>query len=269
MLAKGSDIALSPIAKEELDATDNSSALVDVADRWGALNKDLSSAERRAVEHHVLDVLVRALPAAAGLARTRVIDGIHKVQRSHEVWLDLHAATVPARDAKRGEWLRDENGNIAGSIATGTGSLSTLINPQGSYEFTCEFTRLGPAGDIAFFVPVEDRMCVVSLAGYNNSVSWIDAVDGHGNSGKNPTLVSPPGIASGVRHALHVTVRAKGNAVQLLVRLNGKDYMGYRGNLARLGKVNFGDAANDPHLLGLGMWQTHVLFHTLKYRAIK
>jgi hypothetical protein len=268
-LAKSDDVELKPLAAADLAARGNPNASVDVADRWVEFTKKCGEAETPQVVANALNGFVNSLGSATGLTKTRAAEGLENLQRNHGVWLDLLATINPQRDKAAGDWTKTHEGDISGAIRGGTGSLNTFVEPTTSYEFKSEFTRLGPSGDIFYFVPVGESACVFAFSGYDNSVSWIDAIDGHCATNKNPTLVRPPRIASGVRHELHATIRLKGATVQILVRIDGRDYMGFRGDIKRVARHPRFDDQSGARRFGIGIYQTHVLFHTLKYRAIK
>ncbi len=268
-LVKSDDAELKPLAQADRAAKEDPNASVDVADRWAELAKSAAKAETQQIAAHAVDRYASSLATATGLTKKRALDGIHDLQLEHGVWLDILATVAPQRDKVVGDWITTSDDDVSGAIGGGTGSLNTIVEPHSSYEFTTAFTRLGPSGDIYYFMPVGDRACVIALSGHANSVSWIDAIDGHRATKENPTVVRPPGIASDVRHTLHATVRITGSTVQLLVRLDGRDYMGFRGNLKRVARHKRFDDQSNPSRLGIGVYQTQVLFHSLKYRAIR
>lgn len=235
-LAKGDDAALKSLAEADFAAKNDASASVDVAEQWRRIGEAANKSDQPQVLGHALNRFAGTFATATGLAKKRAVDGLHDLQMKHGMWLDLLAHTTLARDGARGEWLQIAGGGISGRAAPGAAILNTIIEPHEDYEIASEFTWPEKVSDIFFFIPVGDRCCIIELFGNRNTTSWIDTVDGRGDSSRNPTRVKPTSISAGVRCSMHATIRVQGATAQIIVKLNGRDYMGFRGDIARLSR---------------------------------
>jgi hypothetical protein len=274
-LSKSDNATLKAAAVADLAAKDNPDLAADAADQWSKVAQSdvAAKADRPQILNRALELYARSL-AGAGLATKRGASGLKELQLKHGLWLDvLRHVTVP-RDRATGVWSELVNAGVSGSIEQGAAILNTLVEPHEDFEIECEFTYPDKVSDVFFFVPVGERACAIEIAGSQNSASWIDTVDGLTDSSRNPTRVRPTGVVRGTRYTMNATIRLQGSQANLMVKMNGRDYMGYRGDVKRLGRRgDFSQAdyavPSDRRRLGIGAWETTIEFHTLKYRAIK
>jgi hypothetical protein len=269
-LAKGDDETLKALALAELAVGDEQwGPLLDVADQWRKYAESASEPNSEAILHHALTQYGFAIGWTTGLSKKRAADGIREIQLKRGLWLDVLGFSIAHRDAASGEWTRLPGDGMKASRERDAAILNTFIEPNEDYEITSEFTWPEKVSDVFFFIPVGDRHCIIELFGNRNTTSWIDTVDGHGDSSRNPTRVKPTSISAGARCSMHATVRVQGATSQVVVKLNGRDYLGFRGDIARLSRRTDITEASDSRRLGIGVWETTIFFHTLKYRAIK
>jgi hypothetical protein len=267
-LAKGSDETLSTLAQDELKRDVEPAAIAGIADRWHEQSLAASSVQKRQIQAHALHAYVRALPGTSGLTRTRAGARIRDIQEATKIWIDLLPTIELPRDAASGTWLRRGEKELEGSHQFIDAIINTAIEPAGSYEFKAEFTRLSGNNDIFYFIPVGPTSCTIELGGNGGGASWIDRVDNQRGGGKNPTLVKPSGIHTGQRYVVHATIRVRGSTANILVKINGRDYMGFRGDLRRLTHSDYAKAS-DPKRFGFGAWAGTVAFHSLQFLHLK
>ncbi len=167
--------------------------------------------------------------------------------------VELLPQVRPERDSVAGNWsLKDGELRLEPQAC---GRIALPYLPPEEYDFRADFTRVKNDTDIAM---------ILSINGQNHL--WLmDAWQkcGFGGTYKNPDAVATPGIANGVRHSVVVEVRKS----TLSAYLDGKLLKSIV--LWKQSSAIYPDwRLPDERLLGVGGWNTGIIFHRIAVRAV-
>jgi hypothetical protein len=184
--------------------------------------------------------------------------------------IDLLKLADPARDAVQDTWTRTPEGL---SCDTGSGarfSFPELI--EGSYDLDVEFTRVKGDEDVNTIFPVGLYHGCIMLSGFleKGSISALDLVDGHwAVDAAHPSRRVPGKLENG--HSYHLAIRVRllaNDRVSVDTLLDDKPYLPrWEGNQSAL-KPRPEWALPTPKRIGLGVWKSRVVFHSVRLRMI-
>ena len=167
--------------------------------------------------------------------------------------IDLFPLIDPERDAVVGKWTFNEKGLAV--AAEKCSRLAIPYQPPEEYDFRADFTRETNGFDINL---------IFSISGQNHlwmMDSW--SACGFGGTYQNPDAVPTPGIANNVRHTVIVEVRKD----SLKAFLDGR----------MLKSIVLWKAASlvtpdwrlpDESLVGIGAWNSGMVFHRIAIREV-
>ncbi|HEX4000714.1 MAG TPA: PEGA domain-containing protein [Pirellulales bacterium] len=298
LLAKGSDEKLKSLAAEdlmaELKSPTDAEGKIHLADAWWELAQKEAGAARDSIRLHAGEIYQAALPnlgsalkkaaiekrlteiadlqtaaanAASATSAPAVATGKSKARGKLPMgkMVEILQLVDPA-NAIEGNWSRDGD-----KLMIQPGNQCRIAIPvvvEGSYDMEVEFTRHDGDGDLHFTIPVGTHHCDV-MVGQDKRTGGLDTVNGRRPSeNSNPTTVHSPEIENDHTYRLLVKVRVQqADAASIDVLLDGKPYLPHwEGDAANLNIVN--DWAMPAGHLGLGAWQSHVAYTSVKLRMI-
>jgi len=180
-------------------------------------------------------------------------------------WIDLLPFVDPAKDAVKGEWKR-QGSALAILSLTKDARIMIPVAPEGSYELQVKFVRTSGDSNVVVILPVRSARFMLTLSGGHGHNSGLQLINGI-RSGENVTCVRPGTLVNGREYALHITVVAKGDQAEIAVRLDGKPYIDWRGPQSALSMNPFWNL-RVPGCLGLGAWQSTVVFRTARLKIL-
>ncbi len=218
------------------------------------------------------------LHTAEDLQRTAVSLALKKVEAAVEKlgpaapskfakgkWIDLLPLVDLAKDAVKGDWKR-QGGMLTISEKIEFGRIMTPVAPEGSYELQVKFVRTSGDSDVAVILPVGSARVKLGLSAWDGAVSGLERINGK-DVKDNETAVRPGTLVNGREYALDIAVVAKGDQARIAVRLDGKPYIDWRGPQSAL-SMNPNWYLAEPRCLGLGAWQTTVVFRTARLKML-
>ncbi len=206
----------------------------------GRMRKAAAEAEADAAE-------LEADPAAPGLGAAA----------------DLLGRARPKVQPVVGRWQR-----VGPALHVTSGEMCRLpipVAPVGDYELVADVLRKKATdkAEVNFILPVAGTGVMLTLLGPEGTVQ-LQNVDGRE---QNLPAKGRPRLVNHTLHRLRVTVRRRGDDVELRAALDGKELMQWRGPPARL--------ALNPHwgvwhaeVIGIGAHQAEVEFHQLRLRML-
>jgi len=213
-----------------------------------------------------------ALHEKKDVTRLRVAMAMAKVVKALEplmpprIPVELLALTDVRRDAVTGQWREGPDGLQA---TTDTCALLALRGPEAaSYELTVRFTRTSGKDTVCVTIPVGRRRCCLVLDSWNGKASGLEYIDGK-EATENPTTVRRKVVVNGKQNTVRLAVRAlpEGDA-DIVVDLNGKRLVSWRGRPAVLGIGHPEYAPRRRDAFGLAFKKGNVTFHSARLVAL-
>ena len=229
MLALGGDMKLSALAKSELAWPTDADKQMAVADGWWDLGEKEGGALREPIRHHAAKWYESVLPAVKGLARTRIekrlqaagSDPLKPGEGSGRELLglvNLDTDKVAGRCAlDGGQFTISENGRVI-----------IPYSPKGNYELRIKAMRERGNNDILVYFPAGDTVMTLVLSGGGGFASGLEMVDGRYHE-KNKTTIKPGKLTNKKWYDIGIMVSETGADAEILVQLDGADYIHWRG----------------------------------------
>ncbi len=185
-------------------------------------------------------------------------------------WVDVLKLVDANRDNISGKWSR--NGTDVVSEQGEANRLELPVNIDGGYDLEVEFTRTDGTADVNTLFPVGSRLCNATLSGDtgHGPGSGLDTLDGRDfPNPQNPTSKHPGGLENDHRYRLLLSVRPlPDHRVSIDVALDGQPYLPHwTGGISSLG-VRDAWSLPDPKRPGLGVYESRVIFHSVRLRMI-
>lgn len=227
MLSLGSDSALKGLAEKELGKPTDADKQVEVADEWWALAGKETATTKLRMQERAGHWYEQALPNLTGLVKAKAEKRLAEVgPRELENLLKLVDID---RDTLRGTCKRE------GTTITisDNGRLRIPFTLEGDYELRIEVMRLFGGNDIQVSFPVGETIVTLVMSGWYGSASSLAIVDGLPWD-KNKTTVRPGTLTNNKWYDIHVRVSGRGDAAEVLVELDGKRYIQWKGKQSEL-----------------------------------
>ncbi|KKK64044.1 hypothetical protein LCGC14_2988200, partial [marine sediment metagenome] len=174
-------------------------------------------------------------------------------------WIDLLQSIRPQIHSHAGQWRIE---GAALHVSAGERArLHLPIAPEGNYEIVAEFVRKSGSGDVNFILPVGQRGVMLCLDDLDGD-SWLQNVDG-----KDLAIANAPPLPAGQPQRLVVTVYQRRNHAQIVVVLNKKELIRWRGPTALL-SVRPWWAVPRKEALALGVHRSDVTFKALRLQML-
>lgn len=177
-------------------------------------------------------------------------------------WVDLLPYVDVTKDYVDGEWYPEDGG-----ITVEHGNTPRLMLPvvvKGGYDLDVQFTRHTGTNDISFWLPIGKTWCNFLLSAWNGIASGVRGIDGLDRVDMT-TAVRPGKIENGRRYRLEAAVRPDGDDVEIVVSLDGKPYMTWRGKQESLFVPHQWSLPN-LHRPALGVHAASASFHSARLR---
>jgi len=214
---------------------------------------------RRAREY--LELHVRGPEGTLGEARAAVAEVEEALAREPAAhWIDLLAQLHPALHRVSGQWTL--SGGTLRVAAAEFARLALPVAPRGDYELTADFVRRAGEGDVNFVLPIGATGVLCSLDDNHNN-SGFQHVNGRDLPKPNP----PHDLTNGKTYRFAATVRRRGDDAEIVIRLDGKEYMRWRGPIAAL-SVRGSWTVSDSGAPGLGAHESAVEFSRIRLRML-
>ena len=208
---------------------------------------------------------------AVGLALKKVEAALKKLgaaapsKSAKGKWIDLLPLVDPAKNAVKGEWKR-HGGMLAITKLIVCGRIMVPVAPEGSYELQVKFVRTSGDQCVAVILPVGSARVILMLSRQHGQDSGLELINGKYVE-NNETAVRPGTLVNGHEYALDIAVVAKGDQAWIAVRLDGKPYIDWRGPQSAFSVPAHWHLA-EPGCLGLGAWESTVVFRTARLKML-
>jgi clan AA aspartic protease (TIGR02281 family) len=111
---------------------------------------------------------------------------------------------------------------------TGNGRVIIPYSPKGNYELRIKAMRQRGSNDILVYFPAGDTITTLVLSGGGGFASGLEKVDGQYHE-KNKTTVKPGNLINEKWYDIGIRVSEAGADAEILVQLDGADYIHWRG----------------------------------------
>lgn len=273
MLAKGSDVQLSELAKRDLVTPTTADEQIALADGWWELAEKQKKyqAMAEALRRRAATWYRAALPKTSGLVKEKLASRLEQVQAAggDEATASPEANKLKvvellplidvSRDALSGVWKRTADGLLN---VEGNGKIRIPYKPGQEYDFAIEFTRLDGKWDVVqmLYAPANNRRFTWCMNSFGARTGF-GRVGGK-NVGSNPASVQGKlAIESDRRYRSVVQVRKWGVAAYL----DGKLLVQYRTDFADLTPQPAWEVG--PEALGVGA-NSRTLFHKIELTEV-
>ncbi|HKD36412.1 MAG TPA: hypothetical protein VKB78_06410, partial [Pirellulales bacterium] len=262
LLAKGSDKTLAELAKLDLSNPIDSTQRLKIADGWWDTVK-------RQARLRAKGMYEAMRPSLSGLALVRVDKRLQEFESKAgpEPPANLLALIDPKKNAVRGQWTKSADGLQSNEIAWGQ-IVAAPFEPGANYDLRVEFTRLTGNADVMLILPVADKQVRFAL-GVNDRWGGLDRIGNMVISSNNKWSRQAP-IVNNKRYIVDIAVRttADGSAAEVLVRVNGENFVSFQGPASELTGLPFGWRLPNSSWIGLGANNATVLFHAAQCRKL-
>jgi hypothetical protein len=182
-------------------------------------------------------------------------------------WTNVLALADTNRHIVRGDWSR--MGGMLRVAPADFALVSLPVVPNGSYEMEVSLKRIDGEEGIFIGVPVGDRRADINLGGWGNSVSGFEEIGGVNAAGQDdPKLARKDGITNGEVYVYLIRVKLEKNKrAAVTVTENGKPFVSWRGDIARLG-THEAWKLTKPNNVALGAHQSEVVFRSLRLKML-
>jgi len=165
-----------------------------------------------------------------------------------------------------GEWRREGS-----DIAVDPHPMSRITLPleiNGDYDLRAEFTRTTSDKSVNIVIPVGQRACQLTLAGWEQSVHGLGLIDGHGaREPENPAAFRPGNLVNERRYRVLISVRIKNDEAAVHASLDGKPLIAWEGKQSSLSIAPVWQLPH-PERAGLGADDATVTFHAASFRSV-
>jgi hypothetical protein len=261
-LVKGTDKNLAELAKLDLSKPIDTTQRLKVADGWWETGKRLARLRAKGMYEEMRS-------SATGLASVRIEKRLQEFEAKSGVdpWTNLIALTDPDKNAVRGKWTKSADGLQSTDIAWGQ-IVAAPFDPGPNYELRAEFTRLSGNTDVMIILPVADKQVRFAL-GVNNQWGGLDRI-GNMVVSSNTKWSRPAQIVNNKRYLVDILVRttADSSAAEVLVRVNGENFISFQGPTSELTGLPFGWRLPNASWIGLGANNATVLFSSVQCRKL-
>ena len=261
LLAKGSDKRLADLAQRDLAAPAGSAEQLKIADGWWETGKQPARLRAKAIYE-------KALPELSGIARVKIEKRLQEFETKAavETWTNLLPLVDTDKNAIRGKWKNGSDGLECTDSGFGN-SIMIPQDPGANYQIRTEFTRLTGTMEIMVLLPANGSHCRLLLGASGRFGGGIDMIAGHDIQSNNPTARFGR-LENKRRYRLEITVRHNGKGIEIVARVDGKDFTSYRGPAAELTGLPFGIHLPNAKWLALGVQNSTAIFHSLEYRKL-
>jgi hypothetical protein len=263
-LAKGTDKTLAELAKLDLSKPIDITLRIKVADGWWETGK-------RPARLRAKEMYEAMRQSATGLALVKIEKRLQEfeIKSGADPWTNLLALTDPDKNAVRGKWTKSADGLQSTEILWGQ-IVAAPFDPGPNYELRVEFTRLTGNADVMMILPVADKQVRLAL-GVNDRWGGLDRIDNMVVSGATNNKWSRQApIVNNRRYAVDILVRttADSSAAEVLVRVNGENFISFQGPTSQLTGLPFGWRLPNSSWIGLGSNNATVLFSSVQCRKL-
>ena len=152
-------------------------------------------------------------------------------------WTNVLASVDLKRRALQGKWVRDSKTirHEESSEWHVPGLLQLPPAPRGSYEFQASFVRSTGKNLVGFVLPVGDFATTLALGRMTGEYHVLRMVDGRD---PNTASARPGKLTNGKTYTVAVTVVRTGVEASIVVKLNGKEIIRWKGLAASLSTAN-------------------------------
>lgn len=229
---------------------------------YGSLGRRNALSRSREAYAQALSAMLpdEARYAATASILARLDAELAALEAERQQWTDLAAgAQLPAGS----HWERDGHGAL---LLKPTAYAAMLLPgaADGSYELCVRFARTEGGHGVYIAMPVAGHRCDLNLAGWGNAISGIELINGKA-ANANPTGVRG-GLVNDHVYALLARVLVKKDQVRITVKLDGRPFLEWQGDIAALGTS--GPWINDPHAFAIGAHSSAVTFESVRLRLI-
>lgn len=181
-------------------------------------------------------------------------------------WVDALAYVDPDWDVVSGDWRREEDG-----LTTEPSKMSRVMLPfeiHGDYDLEAEFTRTTGEGSVSIVIPVGERACQLTLAGWWQMMHALWRIDGRDpRDHDNPAKFRPGKLVNERAYRAFISVRTEGDDATIGVSLDGKPIIAWKGRQSSLSVVPYMDLPY-PMRAGIGAYDATVTYHSVKLRSV-
>ncbi len=149
------------------------------------------------------------------------------------------------------------------------GTLTFPVVPTGSYEMALSLTRYQGSGAMAVYIPVGQSRISLVLGWKDGEVSALHKITGETDE-EDKVSVTPANIPSGRAFVLNVKVEvnAKKKTGKIKVKMSGKEYLWWDGDLSALSRADEPELA-DTGAPGVGALQARVAVNSARLRMLR
>jgi len=236
----------------------------------------------RYLEVHTEGDLERSKAASALQQVETALEKLAAPAPPDPAWVDLLKLVNLSRHVVAGTWA--PKGNGVGVLPFPDAYLAIPALPDGNYELQVGFSRTTVSGQgVAIALPVGKGMALLRLGGesrtsYRSSrsrlgsrrttsySSGLELVRGD-EFNHNSTTRDGSSVATQSRHVVEITVTLDGNNAEVAVKLDGKDYIKWKGAQGDLTCPELKTRKQVPKALGLSADSSTVLFDGARVRV--
>jgi len=181
-------------------------------------------------------------------------------------WVDVLQYVDPSWDVVSGGWWREEGG-----VTTEPSKMSRIMLPieiGGSYDIKAEFTRTSGKDSINLIIPVGQRTCRLTLAGWAQTAHGLGKIDGRtGSDRANPARFTPGKLVNDRRYRVLASIRTKKDDVTIDVSLDGKPIIAWKGKQSSLSVTPYTGLPYSKRA-ALMAYDSTVTYHSASLRSI-
>jgi hypothetical protein len=262
LLAGANDVTLKTLAEIELAKTTDPAKEMQVADGWWAISMKEKGIARSHIREHAAHWYKAAVPKLTGLEKARAENRAKEagvVRVTYTGWIDLLRKVNIEHDVIKGKFSL-ERGVLSMSARA---ELKISPKPEKGYAVRVEFVRPDASENSTGFIvilPVAETQVNLVI---EPKRMGLDIVDGK-RAMWGDTLKAGDFGGAGKKHLVEVTVSQEAPDASILVLVDGKRQLEWKGSPSRL--TNTGDFTMHPAALGIGSWDTSLKISAIALR---